>query len=108
MNANDYYYTEKNIRRKKKTGLVVNSSRLKLVESVIWCKRVCRATRRGEIIGACASLLLTVSLFVLYAVGAMSVITPVNILTVHLVAVITCLLATRAALPGKKYFTGDK
>lgn len=108
MNANDYYYTEKNTRRKKKTGLVVNSSRLKLVESVIWCKRVCRATRRGEIIGACASLLLTVALFVLYAVGAMSVITPVNILIVHLVAVITCLLATRAALPGKKYFTGDK
>lgn len=105
-NANDYYSTSK-VYRKESTGMVVCSSRLKLIEAVIWCKHVSRILK---ICSICQYVMYALAFVLAAVVTAFSFSAYVNqytVLIMQIIAVLPTIIAMFSGFPDRDYFSLD-
>lgn len=105
-NTDDLKYAKQPMsRRKAPVGLVVLSSRLKLCEAMIWCKRLVRLERRSRyLIGGISVLGILVSALLL-RLGWMSVVNQYWLLLWTGLTNLFLAIFLRNGFPSKHYFT---
>ena len=103
-NADDYYSTSK-IYRKESTGMVVCSSRLKLIEAVIWCKHLSRVWRICSICQYVMYALAFVLAALVTAFGISEYVNQYTVLLVQIIAALPTIIAILAGFPDRDYFS---
>ena len=103
-NANDYYSSSK-VYRKESTGMVVCSSRLKLLEAVIWCKHISRIWRICRLCQYIMYGLVFVGAAVVTVFGFSEYINQYTVMLVQLIAMLPTIISMFTGFPDKDYFS---
>ena len=103
-NANDYYSASK-IYRKESTGMVVCSSRLKLIEAVIWCKHISRIWRICSICQYVMYGLAFALAAVVTVLGLGEYVNQYTVLLMQIIAALPTIIATLLGFPDRDYFS---
>lgn len=86
-------------------GILAISSRLKLIEAVVWCNRILKAKRRSGVVNYISAGVGAVAVVLLCVLGAVSFVDQYLILLYTAIADIVILLLTLRCFPKKRYFT---
>ncbi len=103
-NATDYYSSSK-VYRKETTGMVVCSSRLKLLEAVIWCKHISRIWKICTIFQYIMYGLIFAGAVAVSILGWGEYVNQYTVLFAQLVAMLPTVIAMLAGFPDKDYFS---
>ena len=90
--------------RREETGVLVRSSRLKLAEAVIWCKRLKNQRRCIATVNILTSIAAFLLVFILYLLGAERHVTQLLLLGVYACSLAFSLLSIPFYFLSKKYF----
>lgn len=103
-NAADYYGADQSFLNED-TGLVVCASRLKLVESVVWCKRFCRALRICTIFQCISSGLIFAALAALVVLGHIGAVNQYYLLLAQALTMLPTFVTMLVGFPKKNHFS---
>jgi hypothetical protein len=101
------YYKEPNFMLEENTGLVVCSSRLKLVECVIWCKRIRKVWNISSIMQIILSGMIALGLSALILLESTEYINQYSVFWIQLICMIPTFIAMGAKFPSKDHFTSE-
>ncbi|MBE6596194.1 MAG: hypothetical protein E7641_00850 [Ruminococcaceae bacterium] len=101
------FYRKTQYRSLEKTGIVVSASRFKLVEAVIWCKRLCPIFKRGSVIQLVLYCVSFAAIMALTVLGLIPMLNQYAALVFQLLCFLPIPLLMRG-LPKKDYFSFDE
>ena len=99
------FYSEMPENVEGNTGLVACSSRLKLVECVIWCKKILAVRKASIILHVVTSLITFAAVAALLLLGYIDRVDQYGVLAWQVLGMLPAFIITMATLPKKKYFT---
>lgn len=101
------YYREPNLKADENTGLVVCSSRLKLVECIVWCKRILQVWKISSVLQIILSCLITIGIATVIAFGEVKYLTQYGVFLAQIICMLPTFAVMRAKLPSEDYFTTE-
>ena len=105
-NAADMNYSQKTVRsRQEDTGLLVENSRLKLAEAIVWCHRLWKIRRTAQTVTCIISILGAILVGGALGCGWISVINQYWLLLFSALSVVLIFAVTASSFPKKDYFT---
>jgi hypothetical protein len=106
-NVSDYYSNAKTYRNEN-TGLVVCASRLKLVEGVVWCKRICKIWKICSICQFVTYGLAFMGLILATVFGFSEYVSQYMVLALQLVSVLPTLVSMLTMFPPRDHFSTEQ
>ncbi|MBO7249820.1 MAG: hypothetical protein J6V42_00930 [Clostridia bacterium] len=105
-NAADFY-SSSTTHRNEDTGIVVCSSRFKLAEGVIWCKRVARILKLCSVFQFITYGLALAGVVLTTVFGIFEYVNQYTVLLLQAISMLPTIIATALGFPNKDYFSTE-